>query len=119
ANGVPLPEDAVDWWPDLHGAWGRGTEGSSHPSEGPDDEIEAIDRPSFTEVLSALRQGGLEVLHPAFLPPSQLRVGCSNALALTIEGDPFLLYMFEAADGASRYAAQTIAARASGRFVFR
>src|SRR5207248_8863819 len=100
-----------------HDPW---TEGSGHISEeAGDGGTGAMDRPAFTEVLSALRQGGLEVLHAAFLPPSQLCVGCSDAIALTIDGDPFLLYMFRTAAQASHYAAHTIAARASGRFVFR
>jgi hypothetical protein len=69
--------------------------------------------------LRALRATGLEVLHASFLPPSQLRVGCSDGLSLTIEGDPFLVYAFDTSAEAAGYAAEARCARAAGRFVFR
>jgi hypothetical protein len=75
--------------------------------------------PGFLEVIRALKLAGYEVIEAAFLPPGQLRVGCSNGVALTIEGDRFLLYRFTSPADAETYAATEAHARAFGPFVLR
>ncbi|HYT30909.1 MAG TPA: hypothetical protein VEN82_09030, partial [Actinomycetota bacterium] len=74
--------------------------------------------PSFADVLRALRIALLEVLETGLLPPGQLPPGCEDGIALTIEGDRFLLY--RSADGDSaRQLAERSGHAAVGPFVLR
>jgi hypothetical protein len=50
---------------------------------------------------------------------SQLRTGCENALALTIDAERFLLYRFSDTNAASVYAETTGHSLTAGRFVLR
>jgi len=76
------------------------------------EDVEAQPSPSstsdavaFADVIRRLRLSGLEVIEPAFLPPSQLRPQSINGIAFLLEGDSFLLYRFESARAATVYAA--------------
>lgn len=75
--------------------------------------------PGFIEVLRALRRAGFDVIDAGFLPPSQLRVGCTNGIGVTIEGDRFLLYRFETPEKAADYARAQAHALPAGSFVLR
>jgi hypothetical protein len=61
--------------------------------------------PGFRNIIRALRLSGFEVLEVGFLPPGQLRAGCENAIALTVDADRFLLYRFHTAEQAEAYSA--------------
>ncbi|MGH2635415.1 MAG: DUF3179 domain-containing (seleno)protein [Actinomycetota bacterium] len=73
----------------------------------------------FLEVVRALRVAGFEVLEVGFLPPGQLRVGCEDAIALTIDADRFLLYRFGTSEQADAYAGSEPHSLALNRFVVR
>jgi hypothetical protein len=113
ANVVPLPDDAIDWWPLLELLDLNVSPVGAHGAD------KAGGEPRFLDLTRALRLSGFEVLHEAFLPPGQLRVGCSDGMAMTIEGDPFLVYLFERAEDAARYAESQTASIAAGPFVLR
>ena len=73
----------------------------------------------FTEVIRALRGAGYEVIETASLPPGQLRVGVLDAMALTVDGDRMLLYLFEHESGAEEYGASEPHIMSFGRFALR
>ena len=75
--------------------------------------------PGFSAIVRAIRRSGLEVLELAFLPPGQLRPGCANGIALTIEGDRFLLYRFSGASVTGDFAERALHSVAIERFVLR
>lgn len=112
AHIVPLPRDAVGWWPDLEAEWldGDWEHEDAHP---------AVGERGFGEVLRALRAEGFDVIDVGFLPPGQLREDCVNGIALTIEADRFLLYRFPTSEQAAAYAAGERHALAGGPFVLR
>jgi hypothetical protein len=113
AQIVPKPWAEVRW-PGVLEAPGL------DPDE-PAEDAAAQDEPpvGLTDVVRAIRLGGYEVVDVGLLPPGQLRVGTLDALALTIDADRFLLYLFEDELGAGSYAAAEPRARAFGRFVLR
>jgi hypothetical protein len=71
------------------------------------------------DVVRALRVGGFDVVDVGLLPPGQLRVGSLDGLALTVEADRFLLYLFENDATASAYTSTEPHALAFGPFVMR
>ena len=73
----------------------------------------------FSDVLRSLRSSGYDIVDVAFLPPGQLRVGAIDGIALTVEADRMLLYLFDDASLAEAYAAAQGHAIAFGRFVIR
>lgn len=113
ASIIPLPPTAIRWAPILDSPLlddlveDRGTATEPTKAFG------------FLDVVRALRMSGLEIIDIGFLPPGQLRVGCVNAIALTIDSERFLLYRFETAEQAAVYAAEADHARAEGPFVLR
>lgn len=99
ANIVPLPPSVVRWASIL-----------SAPvlddlAANAEDHDEGAHTPAFVEVVRALRLARFEVIDVAFLPPSQLRVGVVNGIALTIDAERFLLYRFADPEAAGSYAA--------------
>jgi hypothetical protein len=73
----------------------------------------------LSDVVRALRLAGFDVVDVGLLPPGQLRVGCLDGLALTVEADRFLLYLFGDDETASAYASTEPHALAFGSFVLR
>lgn len=71
------------------------------------------------DVIRALRLGGLDVVDVGLLPPAQLRVGCIDGLALTVDADRFLLYLFADEGMAAIYASTEPHSLAFGPFVMR
>jgi hypothetical protein len=111
AQVVRLPYRAVTWAPLL--------DAPVLDTLTPDAVGEDPGGPGFLEVVRALRASGLEVMGIGFLSPGQLRVGCENAIAVTIDGDRFLLYRFESAATSQAYVATEAHARAFDRFAIR
>jgi hypothetical protein len=111
AQIVRLPYRSVEWAPVLDSPL---LDGSADPAAAADEP-----GPGFLDVVRTLRVSGFEVLEVGFVSPGQLRVGCENAIALTIDGDRFLLYRFASEDAASAYAASQPGAAAFERFVLR
>jgi hypothetical protein len=114
AQVSPLPEAEIRWAAILD-------------DPGVDGVLEALARNdarpaepvAFTDVLRGLRAAGYDLVDIGFLPRGQLRVGCQDAVALTIDGDRFLLYRF-ASDGEAEADAATLGhALAVGTFVLR
>jgi uncharacterized protein DUF3179 len=124
ANVVPRPDGAIDWSPllsspDLDHAVGVLDEGSgSMDGVGVPDAADAR-QAGFLEVIRGLRLSGLEVLYEAYLPPSQLRVGCEDGIALSIDGDWFLLYRFSSPEAAAAYGSSEPHSMAAGSLVLR
>ncbi|MCI0633464.1 MAG: DUF3179 domain-containing protein [Actinobacteria bacterium] len=113
ANVVPLPDAMIRWSKVLTApALDALTETSS--SGAPEQAT-----PAFVDVVRAIRLSGCEVIDVGFLPPSQLRVGAVNGVALTIDAERFLLYRFETAELADAYATQEPHTIARGAFVLR
>jgi hypothetical protein len=83
------------------------------------EEEEGDDGVGLSDVVRALRLAGFDVVDVGLLPPAQLRVGCLDGLALTVEADRFLLYLFENDATASAYASREPHALAFGSFVVR
>ncbi len=83
---VRLPYRSVAWSPLLDSPALNGIEPPDAPKGA---------GPSFRTLIRALRLSGFEVLEVGFLPPGQLRAGCENAIALTVDADRFLLYRFQ------------------------
>jgi hypothetical protein len=117
ANVVPRPEGSIGWSPlledpvlDRAASRDRTAAMATPATDG---------GPGFLQVIRGLRLSGVEVLHEAFLPPSQLRVGCEDGIALLVEGDWFLLYRFPDPGSASRYAASEPHTIVAGAFVLR
>lgn len=110
---VPLPSDVVEWAPML------GFEEPGIPADGGSDPAPGDPSPGFLDLMRALRLAGFEVIDTALLPPGQLRVGCVDGIATTIEGDRFLVYLFTTAEAARAYAGTESHAVAAGPFVLR
>jgi hypothetical protein len=117
ANVVPRSEGSIGWSPlledpvlDRAASRDRTAAMATPATDG---------GPGFLQVIRGLRLSGVEVLHEAFLPPSQLRVGCEDGIALLVEGDWFLLYRFPDPGSASRYAASEPHTIVAGAFVLR
>jgi hypothetical protein len=111
AQVVRLPYRSVEWAPVLDAPALDALEPDANPEE--------RDRPAFLDIVRALRAAGFEVMEIGFLTPGQLRVGCQNAIALTINGDRFLFYRFGSAERADAYVASEPHARAVERFAIR
>jgi hypothetical protein len=112
AQIVPAPWNEIDWPAVL-----------DHPALGAA-ATEAADAAApaevgLTDVVRSLRLAGFDVVDLGLLPPGQLRVGAVDGIALTIEADRFLLYLFENESTAAAYAAEEPHARAFGSFVVR
>ncbi len=114
ANVVPLPDAMIRWSKVLTAPALDALSESTVPSD-----AEGESPPGFVDVVRAIRLSGFEVIDVGFLPPSQLRVGAVNGIALTIDAERFLLYRFESAALADAYAAQEPHAIARGAFVLR
>lgn len=112
-NIVPIPFRSMRWASLLDS---EALGDISHETDAPDGRG---DRPGFIDVIKALRLSGFEVLEAGLLPPGQLRVGCNNGIALTIDAERFLLYRFASADLAEAYVATEEHALAVGPFVIR
>jgi hypothetical protein len=115
ANVVPRPDGSIGWSrlltdPVLDRAASRDAGAGVAGTAG---------GPGFLQVIRGFRLSGFDVLHEAFLPPSQLRVGCDDGIALSIEGDWFLLYRFSDRTAASEYGASESHAIGAGPFVLR
>jgi hypothetical protein len=110
AQIVPTP------WSEL--SWPAILESETLNSLGPE-ETEHDVGVGLSDVVRALRLAGFDVVDVGLLPPGQLRVGCLDGLALTVEADRFLLYLFETDATASAYASAEPHALAFGSFVVR
>jgi hypothetical protein len=113
ANVVPLPSTVVRWSPLLDS---EELNEISFPESSPTSSKNDL---GFADVLASLRRSGFEVLDPAFLPPGQLRPGSINGIALTLEGDPFLLFRFGTDREAAAYHSSEPRSIAVGPFVLR
>lgn len=113
AQIVAIPFRSLDWSPLLDSP---ALEEIARETGEPDEEPEA---PCFADLVRALRLAGFDVIEVGFLPPGQLRVGCVIGIALTVEGDRFLLYRFDSPARAAEYVAGTSHAFAVGPFVMR
>jgi hypothetical protein len=71
------------------------------------------------EVVRGLRLGGFDVVDVGLLPPGQLRVGCLDGMALTVDADRFLLYLFADDEAAADYASTEPHSLAFGPFAIR
>ncbi|MGH2807391.1 MAG: DUF3179 domain-containing (seleno)protein [Actinomycetota bacterium] len=108
ASIIPLPPSVVPWAKVLTAELPAETgTAASHEA------------PGFVEVVRALRLSGFEIIDIGFVTASQLRVGCENAIALTIDAERFLLYRFVDDDAAGAYADEAAHALAIGPFVLR
>ncbi|MGQ0669852.1 MAG: hypothetical protein ACT4PO_09310, partial [Actinomycetota bacterium] len=113
AQVIPIPPGVVRWAPVLDsGAIEEIARGSERPDR-------SAPEPGFLDLVRGLRLSGFEVLEIGFLPPGQLRAGCVNAIALTIDGERFLLYRFATSEQACGYAATERHSRAMGPYVIR
>lgn len=108
---VPLSDEAVQWAPILEEEIDSMV-GAAFPDA-------PAPWPGFADVLRTLRLLGYEVLETGFLPPGQLRPGCENGVAATIEGDRFLLYRFESPGAAEEYARSAPSVVTVGAFALR
>jgi len=113
ANIVPLPPSVVQWAPVL--ASPALDDLAARMVVADDDAL----GPAFVDVVRALRLARCEVMDVGFLPPSQLRVGAENGIALTIDAERFLLYRFTDPQDALEYAASEPHAIATGVLVLR
>jgi hypothetical protein len=110
---VPVPSDVLEWAPIVRpGEPEISLQGDLGP--GPEDPL-----PGFLGLVKALRLAGFEVIETALLPPGQLRVGCVDGIAATIEGDRFLVYWFATREAAEAYAATERHAVTVGPLVLR
>ena len=112
-NVVPLPDSMIRWSKLLTSPV---VEALARDAERPASDAEG---PGFLDVVRGLRLAGFEVIDIGFLPPSQLRVGAVNAVALTIDAERFLMYRFASADEADVYATTEAHTLAFGAFVLR
>ena len=124
ANVVPRPDSAIDWSqllssPDLDHAVAVLDEGSGSTDGMGEADTADFRQAGFLEVIRGLRVSGFEVLYEAYLPPSQLRVGCEDGIALSIEGDWFLLYLFCSPEAAAAYGSSEPHSMAAGSLVLR
>jgi hypothetical protein len=111
AQVVRLPYRSIDWAPVL--------DAPVLDTLAPDGHAEEPGGRGFLDIVRSLRVAGFEVMEVGFLTPGQLRVGCENAIALTIDGDRFLLYRFGSVEAAEAYVATEPHARAVEGFVIR
>jgi hypothetical protein len=112
AQIVPIPYRSIEWAalldsPTLDEIAGAEPEGIPAPE------------PGLLDVVRSLRLAGFDLIEMGLLPPGQLRPGCFNGMALTINADRFLLYRFESVGQAQRYAESEPHARAFGPLVIR
>jgi hypothetical protein len=108
---IQLPPAAMQWAPVLKDQDLRDlTQGEP---DGPDDEV------SFIDLVAALKAASLDVTEMGLLPRAQLRPGSLDGVALTIDGDRFLLYRFGSRSEATRYAHEQGHTLAVGQFAFR
>ena len=113
AQVIPIPPSVVRWAPVLDsGAIEEIARGSERPDR-------SAPESGFLDLVRGLRLSGFEVLEIGFLPPGQLRAGCVNAIALTIDAERFLLYRFATSEQACGYAATETHSRAVGPYVIR
>jgi Protein of unknown function (DUF3179) len=110
AQIVPTPWSELSWPPVL--------ESETLNSLGPEGKAPDV-VVGLLDVVRALRLAGFDIVDVGLLPPAQLRVGCLDGLALTVEADRFLLYLFENDATASAYASTEPHALAFGPFVMR
>ena len=75
--------------------------------------------PNFTRLLEHLRQSRFDIVEVAFLPHTQLRVGCVSALGATINADRFAIYKCPDPRLAQQVRAEFRHAIQVDRFVFR
>lgn len=113
AQIVPVPWATVRWPAVLEDPVLDRVAATLPPSADPVVEVGLID------IVRALRVAGFDVIDVGFLPPGQLRVGTVDAMALTVNADRFLLYLFEDETAADAYASEERHARAFERFVVR
>jgi hypothetical protein len=113
ANVVPLSSTVVRWAPLLDWDGLKKVPIHERPRTSSKEEL------GFADVLASLRRSALEILDPAFLPPGQLRPGSTNGIALTLEGDHFLLFRFRTDEEAAAYHSSEPHSIAVGRFVLR
>jgi hypothetical protein len=109
AQIVPTPWAELSWSPLLESAAlaSLGTEEKNEVAVG------------LYDVVRALQVGGFDIVDVGLLPPGQLRVGCLDGLALTVDADRFLLYLFENDVEAADYASTQGRSLAFGPFVIR
>ena len=74
---------------------------------------------NFARLLEHLRNAGFDIVEVAFLPHSQLRVGCVNALGATINADRFAIYKCPDPEQAVHVKSEFRHAIHVNRFVFR
>lgn len=116
ANIVPLPWSEVRWSPLV----GSDTFARAAAAAGFGDDADGLDDGwGFVDVMRSLRAARFEVLDAGFLPPHQLRVGCEDGIALTVDADRFLLYRFERDADAATFATAIGHALAVGPLVAR
>ena len=112
AQIVPRP------WPELRWPEVLDAADLEDPAVAPgDDGVESS--VGLLDVVRALRLAGFDIVDVGLLPPGQLRVGAVDAIALTVNADRLLLYLFEGEEAAEAYAAEEPHALAFGRFVVR
>jgi hypothetical protein len=109
---VQMPFPAVGWWPLIDDPILSELTDTDADDDGPAG-------PGFIDLVRAIKASGIDVVDVAYLPRGQLRPGCLDAVAMTIDGDPFLVYRFEHAQGAAAYAAEQGHTVAAGPFAFR
>jgi hypothetical protein len=111
AQIVPRSPSSLPWSTVLDSAALRSLETEADP--------DGDDGAGFAEAIRSFRRSGWDVLDVGFLPPGQLRPGCINGIALTIEGDRFLLYRFSSEEDARAYGSTEEHAVVGGQFVLR
>jgi hypothetical protein len=110
---APIPFRAMEWAPILDEPALRASLEADPVS------AEQNTDPGFNDLIRSIERAGFEVLEIGYLPPSQLRPGCVDGIALTIEADRFLMYLFPSAESAEAYAAREGHSLSSGPFVLR
>jgi hypothetical protein len=115
AQVVPTPATVVEWAPIVGGVDPEETVlGDAGGGGGA-----TVVAPGFLDLIRGLSLAGVEVMEYGMLPPGQLRVGCEDGMAMTIDGDRFLVYLFGSPGQAAAYAAAEPHALAAGSFVLR
>lgn len=112
ARIVRLPDRQIQWSPLVCDASGRWTKLIATATKAPEEN-------GFKDLVDGLKQARIDVVEVAFLPHSQIRSGCVNAIAAKIENDRFIIYKSIDPETARTLASELPAALAIGRFVFR